>query len=301
MAAEQQLDGVHHGQVIAVFDRCFYIKTATGLLCVGLLDLGRGPLNALLGYQHKCLPFKVSAGEPVRISNHQIIMDDSREIDASCASAYHCEVSFTIPSPQVLHRNRNALKRLQGMPEDGFYWLLDSQAHCDKESALQSALRCSTSASLNGLADWLRTGFVCSRGGGVSQDVSAASGLLGAGPGLTPAGDDVISGVMLALWRLRRADLATLIWQTIAPRLPSLTNTISAAHLEQAAKGFCGESMNDLLSKVFQAEKIEATTLVAALNSMGCTSGWDTLGGVVMVIDAWQHSLNTTHRTVTTC
>jgi hypothetical protein len=59
--------------------------------------------------------------------------------------------------------------------------------------------------------------------------------------------------------------------------------------------------MNDLLSKVFQAEKIEATTLVAALNSMGCTSGWDTLGGVVMVIDAWQHSLNTTHRTVTTC
>jgi hypothetical protein len=37
------------------------------------------------------------------------------------------------------------------------------------------------------------------------------------------------------------------------------------------------------------------------LNCMGGTSGWDTLGGAVMVIDAWQYSLHTTHRTATTC
>lgn len=301
VVAEQQLNSVHQGQVIAAFERCFYVKTATGIFCVGIPEIGRGPLNALLGFQYKRLPFNVTAGEHVRISSHQITLDDRRIIDGAQACAYHCEVSFAMPTPEILQRNRKALATLRGMPDDGFFWLLGNHISCGQESAVQSALRRSTSVALNGLVNWLQTGIFCSSGESISHDASAALGLLGAGPGLTPAGDDVIAGVMLALTRLQRSDLTKSLWNAIAPRLAELTNAISAAHLEQAAKGFCGEPMNDLLNEVFQAEEMEATTLVTALNCMGGTSGWDTLGGAVMVIDAWQYSLHTTHRTATTC
>lgn len=286
---------------MAVFERSFYLKTVTGLICVGLPEIGRGPLNALVNAQHRNLPFKITAGASVCISNSQIIFADGGVFDATQASAYHCEVSFFTPTPELLQRNRNALTTLQGMPEDGFSWLLDVHVSCAHKSAVQSALRRSASAPLKRLIDWLRSAFAHPSRDCDNHGASAAMGLLGAGPGLTPAGDDVIAGIMLALIRFQRADLAQTIWQAIQGSLPTLTNVISAAHLEQAAKGFCGEPMKDLLDEIFQSEQIEAATLEATLNSMGCTSGWDTLGGVVMVIDAWQYSLNTTHRTVTTC
>jgi hypothetical protein len=302
VVAEQQLNGVRQAQVLAVFERSFYVKTETGLFCVGLPEIGCGPLNALLASKQQCLPVNIVSGEHLLISNQKILLADGHEIDASQASVYHSENSFATPPTDTLIQNRQDIKSLQGMPEEGFFWLLDKHKLCTQESAVQSALRLSSIESLSGLVDWLQTGFAdvnaaCDK----SHDASAALGLVGAGPGLTPAGDDVIAGVMLALARFQRTDLVNSIWQSIAPGLPILTNSISAAHLEQAAKGYCGKPMNDLLYEIFQAQKIEVDTLGAVLNSMGCTSGWDTLGGVMIVVDAWQHNLNTIHRTVPTC
>lgn len=302
MVAEQQLNGVRQAQVLAAFERSFYVKTETGLFCVGLPEIGCGPLNALLASEQQSLPVNIVSGELLLISNQKIFLADGHEIDASQASVYHGENFFATPSADILIQNRRDIKTLQGMPEEGFFWLLDKHKLCAKESAVQTALRSSCTASLSGLLDCLQTGFAdVSVASDKYYDASAALGLVGAGPGLTPAGDDVIAGVMLALARFQRTDLVNSIWHAIAPDLPSLTNSISAAHLEQAAKGYCGKAMNDLMSEIFLAQKIEVDTLGAVLNGMGCTSGWDTLAGVAMVIDAWQHSLNTIHRTVTTC
>lgn len=299
--AEQQLNGIHVGQILAAFDRSFYITTSTGLFCVGLSEIGRGPLNALLAKHHKHLPFKVDAGEHVSISEQRIILSHSRIVNATQAQSFHCEISFEKPTQHRVERNRQILRTLSGMPDDGFYWLLDGRTPRPHESSIQTALRRSTSESLTRLASYLRAGFVQKYSNVNSLHASAVLPLLGAGPGLTPASDDVIAGVMLALIRFQRADLAWSIWQTISPCLATRTNRISAAHLEQAALGFCGESMNKLLDDIFQAENIEVATLATELDRMGCTSGWDTLGGVIIVIDAWQFSLKTTHRNVTTC
>jgi len=298
--ADQQLKGVCQAQVIAVFERSFYVNTATGLCCVGVQGIGRGPLNVVLGSEQEHLPFEVATGEHLLISNRKIFFDNGGVLDATQSRVYQPEVDRVRLVPENLHRNRNALKELQGMPDSGFYWLLSNHPSNRQESVLQSALRRSTTAPMCGLLEWLRAGFM-HKNKGRAHEVSAALGFLGAGPGLTPAGDDVLAGIMLALIRFRRADLAESLWQTIAPSLTVLTNTISAAHLEQASQGCCGESMSGLLDEVFHAEKIEAVTIAHVLDSMGCTSGWDTLGGVAMVIDTWLDTINTTHRTVTTC
>ena len=305
-AVEQQLLGDHDAQIIAVFERSFYLKTAAGLICVGLAEIGRGPLNALLTSQQKCLPFSVDVGQRVRVSDGVIMLNDHCIVDAAQASFYRCDTRYGVPKPQTFLRNRQVLRSLQGTPQQGFFWLLGNQIPLEHESALQLALRQTTASSVDALSEGLLMGFNDSNINRYHTDACnhafpSAVGLLGAGPGLTPAGDDVISGVLLALYRLQRPDIGRSLWHSIEPLLSGLTNPISAAHLQQAAQGYCGEPMDAVLNYIFQAEKVEATTLVAALNRMGCTSGWDTLGGAVLAIDAWQNSLHTTHRTVTTC
>jgi hypothetical protein len=292
VVAKQQIGGDHQGQIVAVFDRSFYVETATGLFCVGLHDIGCGPLNALLAFQYSRLPFTVRVGERVQLTNHKIMLDGDRVLDATAAHIYCREASSSEPNAQVLQRNRDALRTVKNNPTVGFFWLLDSSFSHTQESTLQLALRKSTSTPLNGLVNWLRESFYESSTGSTSNhDASAVQDLLGAGPGLTPAGDDLIAGVMLALYRFQRADLANQIWEVISVFLATHTHPISAAHLEQAAKGHCGESIDALLNEIFHGELREIATISEVLNSVGCTSGWDTLGGVVIVIDAWQHSL----------
>jgi len=287
--AKQLLNSVHTGQVLVVFERSFYVETSSGIFCVGLPEIGRGPLNALLATQSKGLPFEVMSGEQVRILKHRISFSGNHLLDATKAYIYHHATQASAPNSQLLENNRNALKDLNGMPVDGFYWLLDCPTVCrKKESSLQRALRESTATSLARLNQWLRSGFI---GSDKNENITEALGLVGAGPGLTPAGDDLLAGVMIALVRLQRADLSRRIWQAVVPSLPSLTNTISAAHMEQAAVGLCSEFLNDLIDSIFRAEKLEVATLGNTLNRMGCTSGWDTLAGAVLVIDAWLHSI----------
>jgi len=118
--------------------------------------------------------------------------------------------------------------------------------------------------------------------------------LLGAGPGLTPAGDDLLAGVMLALHRVDRAPLADLIWKQLEPQLVFRTNAISGAHLCLAAKGQCSETMLQLLELLFiesthhepddaQSMAMDIQTLA---NRMGASSGWDSLAGMSLVLRA---------------
>ena len=58
------------------------------------------------------------------------------------------------------------------------------------------------------------------------------SKLPGAGPGLTPSGDDLLAGVMLALHRLHHAgSWRRCFGNNWSPMLATRTNAISAAHL----------------------------------------------------------------------
>ena len=126
--------------------------------------------------------------------------------------------------------------------------------------------------------------------------------LLGAGPGLTPAGDDLLAGVLLSLHRINRDDLALMIWKLLEPQLSLRTNLISSAHLCLAAQGQCAESMNELLALVFaessvvngssvvsnssrgQCLEATATRIKRLVEGMGATSGWDTLAGMSLVL-----------------
>lgn len=95
-----------------------------------------------------------------------------------------------------------------------------------------------------------------------------AIGLVGRGPGLTPAGDDVLVGVLFALWVWRPASEWTeLIRDATVPR----TTTLSAAFIRAAAAGEAVEPWHRLANG--------ETDAVAGILSIGHTSGADAWAG----------------------
>ena len=74
---------------------------------------------------------------------------------------------------------------------------------------------------------------------------------VGAGPGLTPSGDDVLCGVLLGLRLHPRGSspLAAELWRAVEPRLTA-TTSLSAALLREAAEGYAVEPVVRLLERL---------------------------------------------------
>ncbi len=108
--------------------------------------------------------------------------------------------------------------------------------------------------------------------------------LIGLGPGLTPAGDDYLGGVLIALRALERGAQASALWRRLEPLLDGRTNAISAAHLAAAAAGEGHEALHGCLEEAFRPGPAWSAPL-AALGTVGHGSGWNALAGVTAVLN----------------
>jgi hypothetical protein len=115
---------------------------------------------------------------------------------------------------------------------------------------------------------------------------SGAEALLGVGPGLTPAGDDVLTGLLLALQSVRDAPLAALpeLLTLIRERAPSRTTLYGASALHAACLGQAPEVVVGALAALFHNPGAVAQGL-EALTAIGATSGFDTLQGLSAGLD----------------
>ena len=113
--------------------------------------------------------------------------------------------------------------------------------------------------------------------------------LVGAGPGTTPTGDDVIVGVMAGL----RASGHEHSFAAIAAPLPALlsrTTSASRHYLASAIEGQFGEHVHELV-RVLTGETPVMETVARAAR-WGATSGIDLLTGLVATAQAHQLWLN---------
>jgi hypothetical protein len=106
---------------------------------------------------------------------------------------------------------------------------------------------------------------------------TAGIGLAGLGSGLTPAGDDFLTGVMLWAWLAHPNpdSFCQSLLNVAAPR----TTTLSAAFIRAAARGECSDSWHVLLSTLIAEDKSAIETAVQKVLAHGATSGADTLAG----------------------
>jgi hypothetical protein len=108
--------------------------------------------------------------------------------------------------------------------------------------------------------------------------------LLGLGPGLTPSGDDLLCGALVALHAIGRVDAAEDLYAAIVSTSSAATSLLSWASLEAAAGGQVGEPLHALVVGLLENRRIDRE--LVDLSRVGHTSGWDALAGATMVLQA---------------
>lgn len=109
-------------------------------------------------------------------------------------------------------------------------------------------------------------------------DLAGAAAVLGGlGPGLTPAGDDVLAGVLLAR-RVLGGPGAEPELRAVAGGVA--TTELSAALLAWAARGQAVEPVHDLLGALAAGDRLAAAAGVERVAALGASSGADLLLGL---------------------
>lgn len=122
------------------------------------------------------------------------------------------------------------------------------------------------------------------------QTVEAAQSLLGLGPGLTPSGDDLLAGLLAALWAVTWPEpsavpgLRTVLAAFVREAAPRATHPVSAVFLTHAAEGLFAEHVRDVLLTLDAPAGLPAAA--ARLLAFGASSGADTLSGLCLGLDA---------------
>jgi hypothetical protein len=119
----------------------------------------------------------------------------------------------------------------------------------------------------------------------------ALAGIVGCGPGLTPAGDDVLVGILAILSSPLAGDAHAQASQAMRRAVEGLapkTTTLSGHMLRQAARGLLGRMPHDLVGAL--AGGLAADELDCAVRSIaatGATSGADVCMGVLEAAQAF--------------
>jgi len=135
-------------------------------------------------------------------------------------------------------------------------------------------------------------------GGWVMQTVAAVHGaapagedaalaLIGRGAGSTPAGDDMLVGMLAHAWATggASAPLVTLL-RGLADRLPALTTRASVGYLRAATRGEFGSHLLALVRSLPSTQCAHVLKLAGRVTRHGASSGLDTLSGLIAASEA---------------
>jgi hypothetical protein len=147
-------------------------------------------------------------------------------------------------------------------------------------------------ARLSGADPAVSSSLLAGLGAAASDSDAAAAavtGLLGAGPGLTPSGDDVLAGFLAGATAFG-IDAAALRHAT-AVLAPARTTALSASLLWHAARGECIDELAGLAAVLTGERPRElAGPAVRRLLSVGHTSGAALALGLVMAAESALHA-----------
>jgi hypothetical protein len=263
------------GEVAAVFRRSFYVQTAEGMACGGAAEIGRGPLNFLFTAGPEDWRSLLAPGQPVTVEQNALRLGDLPPIDLGRARIW-TPAPFPDWSPATLAAGLAALEDLLGdflPPAEGL------GCFASMNPAPKGMVARALTAPVERYLQWLKAGCPPEAAAGIDE-------LIGAGPGLTPSGDDFLAGSLLGLYAIGGGALPHKVWERIAPQLPHRTHAISAAHLSCAAAGRLAEAQHHLLGSLLSGSRDGLSIGIKAISEESHTSSWDGLAGMVSALRA---------------
>jgi Protein of unknown function (DUF2877) len=109
--------------------------------------------------------------------------------------------------------------------------------------------------------------------------------LLGRGTGLTPDGDDVLSGALVAGHATRHPALARWRRDTVRALATRRTTAVSVGMLHSALDGWAAPQLADAVEALCAGDPADADAAVSRLLAVGHSSGRHLLDGVLHVLD----------------
>jgi Protein of unknown function (DUF2877) len=275
----------HAGEtrVIALFERCFYLACPSGIVCIGTPGIGAGPINV-----------EIALPDGLAWAALDVMLDAEGQTDGTTCRigdgfALAVETGETWHPPPMppfdVARVTASLLRLRSLvpgllPQEGLARLIfGDPSNANALPTMARAAKGPISDLVRGLPSSLEADTW------TAGALRAATLLVGLGPGFTPSGDDLLGGLMLALTAAGRVTLRDALWHALGPELDDLTVPASAMHLSAAADGMASESVHHLLNTVL----LDGPDLGARLDAVariGHTSGWDSLAGLVLGLEA---------------
>jgi hypothetical protein len=264
-------------RIAAAFSRSLHLESDGDFICIGDPSIGRGPLNAVLdpaGWMRLATAVP-PLGTSVRIAQGAF------RIGGLTLDTTGAELWRPAPWPsaasgegvlQALQRVQHAAGELA--PVDGIARTVLGLAG-ERDSAFERVAR----PRVERLRTWVTA----------RPSASASTppvDLLGLGPGLTPSGDDLLCGMLVALHAVGKSDMAHLLYAEIAQAAPAATSPISAAFLRAAAEGYGCEPLHAAIAAILEGQSEALAGRIEALGRVGHTSGWDALAGALLVLQA---------------
>jgi hypothetical protein len=286
--AREALDSASDARLLGVFDRSIHLAVGDTVVCVVENKLGNGPLNAVLApmdIEPEIAGWTRLAGLP---GEHGLI-DGSKltvgrlAFDFLNAAGWQPPPWPAIPQPRAL---RSRLERLwqianSSSPADG---LLRLVLWSPDGSRRQPTIAQVAMPRILALSAWVTEQLAeCM----TTKPRPPPTTLLGLGPGLTPSGDDVLCGTMIALRAIGRPHAAEALAKAALREADAATTALSRAFLEAGAGGQGAEALHVLLVAVLSGQTDQLDTLVGDVARIGHTSGWDALVGAIIVLRAF--------------
>jgi len=263
-------EGPAPARVLAVFDHACDLLTADGEV-IGLVlpAVGEGPLNVVVENSPGLFD-GLQAGMAARLTSLTIVVGRLRvdltgvtvwepQPNWSALRARRAAIEARLPTVRDLALERTAGESLLALLAD------PSITTSDRHDAVLARAR-------EGLG-LLRRGWEGDLGA-LQEGVARLAGL---GGGLTPAGDDFLTGMMLWAW-LAHPDPASFC-RAVAEAAAPLTTMLSAAFLWVAAAGECSVSWHRLLAALAGGDETAILPAIEEVLSHGATSGADALAG----------------------
>jgi hypothetical protein len=264
-------------RIAAVFARSLHLEADGDFLCLGDPSIGRGPLNAIVGGESWAkLRRAIPPAGATALIDRLYIRIGGVAIDRTGAALWR-----PAPWPNATDRRRvaEAVDELAQLciaraPEDGL-----ARIPFEPASFSSSALARVARVRVNQLRAWL-------------DDCGAAPpvDLLGLGPGLTPSGDDVLCGALIALRAVGRTGAARRLAAAVSAAAAAATSPISGAFLRAAAEGLGAEPLHEIIRELLSGGSDALPRHLDALGRIGHTSGWDALAGAMLVLQAFSTS-----------
>lgn len=272
-------------RVLANYHRACNLVTSQGeIFALVSPAIGNGPLNIVI--EETGALKHVESGLPAAFSDGQLVLGDSLVVLLDRAQLWEPEVDWErlITQRRRLEDNLAALCSWLSQNDiaKGLLGLILSGekgpgAREDGTRSVPNAFLTVVWVAIEGLLQALQDGDRM----GIRENAALLAGL---GPGLTPAGDDYLVGLMagLRVWPglLNNSGLSPQeTCQIILEATRGKTTLLSSAFLRYAKKGLFGENWHRLLAELTRGEVIGIQQVARRILSSGATSGADALAG----------------------